>query len=123
MPTSHSTFAKGNKPQIEKIASVGTNESLEKHIRRDDWNDYVVIARGNVFMHIINGHVMSIGIDEDQLNARESGVIAWQLHAGPPLKIEMKKLVKVAIPFGFGGLVDGFFGLIVVATILSSESV
>lgn len=85
-----SNKAKPNKPVIEKIATVGSNEELEKHIRRDAWNDYIVIAKGNVFMHIINGHVMSVGIDEDELNARKSGIIAWQLHAGPPLKIEMK---------------------------------
>ncbi|MEL6107610.1 MAG: DUF1080 domain-containing protein [Planctomycetota bacterium] len=79
-----------NKPLLEKIATVGSNESLEKYIRRDGWNDYIVIARGNVFLHMINGHVMSIGIDEDNLNAKDSGVIAWQLHAGPPLKIELR---------------------------------
>ena len=78
------------KPVLNKIASVGKSEELEKHIRRDDWNDYTVIAKSNVMIHIINGHVMSIGIDEDELNAKSSGVIAWQLHAGPPLKIEMK---------------------------------
>jgi hypothetical protein len=43
-------------------------------------------------MHIINGQVMSIGIDEDALNARDSGILAWQLHSGPPLKIEMKDI-------------------------------
>ena len=80
------------KPQIEKIATVGANKALEKNIRRDGWNDYIVIAKGNVFMHIINGHVMSVGIDEDELNAKKSGIIAWQLHAGPPLKIEMKNI-------------------------------
>ncbi len=79
-----------NKPNIEKIATVGTNEELEKNIDREGWNDYIVIAKGNVFMHIINGHVMSVGIDEDEVNAKASGIIAWQLHAGPPLKIEMK---------------------------------
>jgi hypothetical protein len=83
---------KPNKPNIEKIASVGDNEALEKHIRRDDWNNYTVIAKGNVFIHIINGNVMSIGIDEDGLNAAASGIIAWQLHSGPPLKIEMKDI-------------------------------
>ena len=81
---------KPKKPLIEKIATVGDNETLEKNIRREGWNDYIVIAKGNVFMHIINGHVMSVGIDEDELNAKEKGIIAWQLHAGPPLKIEMK---------------------------------
>ena len=80
------------KPKIEKVASVGNSIDLEKHIHREGWNDYVVIAKGNVFIHIINGHVMSIGIDEDQLNARKSGILAWQLHAGDPLKIEMKNI-------------------------------
>lgn len=79
-------------PRIEKIATVGDATELETHIRRDDWNDYIVLAKGNTFMHIINGHVMSIGIDEDELNARQAGIIAWQLHAGPPLKIEMKDI-------------------------------
>jgi len=41
---------------------------------------------------MINGQMMSIGIDEDPLNARTSGILAWQLHAGPPLKIEMKDI-------------------------------
>ena len=81
-----------NKPAIEKVASVGDPVELETVIRRDDWNDYVVIARNNVFIHIINGQVMSIGIDEDPTNFRKTGVLAWQLHAGPPLKIEMKDI-------------------------------
>ena len=80
------------KPVIEKVASVGDPVELEKNIRRSDWNEYVVIAKGNTFIHAINGHVMSIGIDEDELNSRKSGILAWQLHAGPPLKIEMKDI-------------------------------
>lgn len=78
------------KPRIEKIASVGDPRELEKAIKRDDWNDYTVIARGNQFIHIINGHVMSIGIDEDELNFRKSGILAWQLHSGKPMKIEVR---------------------------------
>lgn len=80
------------KPLIEKIASVGDPIELEKVIKRDDWNNYTVIAKANVFIHIINGTVMSIGIDEDPANFRKSGILAWQLHAGDPLKIEMKNI-------------------------------
>jgi hypothetical protein len=80
------------KPLIEKIASVGDPVELEKVIKRDDWNEYTVIARDNVYMHIINGRVMSVGIDEDQENFRSLGIIAWQLHAGPSLKIQMKNI-------------------------------
>ena len=87
-----SNEAQPNKPKIEKIATVGSAESLERHIHRDQWNEYTIIAKGNIFIHMINGHVMSIGIDEDGLNAKKSGIIAWQLHAGPPLKIEMRDI-------------------------------
>lgn len=80
------------KPMIEKIASVGDPVELEKVIKRDGWNDYTVIAKDNVFIHIINARVMSIGIDEDDANFRKSGLLAWQLHSGDPLKIEMKNI-------------------------------
>lgn len=80
------------KPDVEIIGSVGDREELEKVIKRDDWNEYRIVARGPMSMHIINGRVMSIGIDEDKTNHRSSGIIAWQLHAGPPLKIQMKDI-------------------------------
>lgn len=80
------------KPSIEKIGSVGDREELEKVIRRDDWNEYRIVTRGTVSIHIINGHVMSLGLDEDKQNHRSSGILAWQLHAGPPLKIQMKDI-------------------------------
>lgn len=78
------------KPKLEKIASVGDPKELEQVIKRDDWNDYIVIARGNQYMHIINGRVMSIGIDEDPARFRARGILAWQLHSGRPMKIEVR---------------------------------
>ena len=80
------------KPKIEKIASVGDPKELEKAIKRDDWNDYTIIANGNQFIHIINGRVMSIGIDEDEISFRKEGLIGFQLHSGPPMKIQVKDL-------------------------------
>jgi hypothetical protein len=80
------------KPKLEKIASTGDPKELEAAIRRDDWNDYTVIANGNTFTHIINGRVMSVGVDEDALNYRARGILAFQLHSGRPMKIEVKEL-------------------------------
>jgi hypothetical protein len=78
------------KPKIEKIARTGDPAELEKAIKRDDWNEYTIIARGNQFTHIINGQVMSMGIDEDGLNFKKSGLLALQLHSGKPMKIQVK---------------------------------
>ena len=80
------------KSRNEKIASVGDPAELEKVINRGDWNDYTVIANGNMFLHIINGRVMSAGIDEDEINFRKSGILAFQLHSGNPMKIEVKDI-------------------------------
>jgi hypothetical protein len=80
------------KPKLEKIGSVGDPKELEKVIKRDDWNDYIVIAKGNQFTHIINGRVMSIGIDEDTARYRARGLLGWQLHAGQPMKIEVRDI-------------------------------
>ena len=77
---------------IEKIGSVGDPEELEKAIKRDDWNDYTIIADGNKFIHMVNGRVLSIGIDEDELNFKESGLIGFQLHGGIPIKIQVKNI-------------------------------
>jgi hypothetical protein len=80
------------KPMIEKIASLGDADELEKAIRRDDWNDYTIIADGHAFTHIINGRVLSLAIDEDEGNFRKSGILALQLHSGRPMKIEVQQV-------------------------------
>jgi len=80
------------KPVIRKIGSVGDPKELGSVIKRDGWNEYVVIARGFQFIHIINGRVMSIGIDEDETNRRADGVIAFQLHSGPAMQIKVKDM-------------------------------
>lgn len=80
------------KPVIEKIATVGDGAELEKSIHRDGWNDYIVIARGYQFTHIINGRVMAIGWDEDTEHRKGSGIFAFQLHSGPPMQIKVKNI-------------------------------
>jgi putative heme-binding domain-containing protein len=80
------------KPKIEKIATLGDADELERAIRRDDWNDYIIIASGNMFTHIINSRVQTLAIDEDTANFRRSGILALQLHSGKPMKIEVRDL-------------------------------
>src|SRR5262249_35618321 len=53
----------GKRPGL--IGSVGDNAALKEFIKNDDWNDIEVVARGNTIVQLINGHVMSILIDDD----------------------------------------------------------
>lgn len=90
----------GKKPQT--IASLGEMKELKSFIRNEDWNEYHLIARGNVLIHILNGHVMSVVVDEDSSNRRFEGLLGVQVHVGPPMKIEyrnfrLKYLAPLAI--------------------------
>jgi 3-keto-disaccharide hydrolase len=74
----------------ELLASLGDQEVLKKWIRSGNWNSYDIIARGNVLIQILNGHVMSMLIDEDPAHRRKTGLIGIQLHVGEPMKVEVR---------------------------------
>ncbi|GAB5560898.1 MAG: DUF1080 domain-containing protein [Synoicihabitans sp.] len=80
------------KSKSRKIASLGDPAELGSVIRRDDWNDYTIIAHGKICIHIINGRVMSIGLDEDAANFKAEGLIGLQLHGGRPMRIDVKDI-------------------------------
>jgi hypothetical protein len=74
------------------VGSVGTSEELLALIKKEDWNDYTVIAKGNHIQEIINGRVTVDVTDECEAKAAKSGVIALQIHAGAPMTVEFKNL-------------------------------
>jgi hypothetical protein len=68
-----------------------TSEQLQDAIKNEDWNEYVVVAKGAELTHSINGHVTSVVIDEDPA-ALKSGILALQVHAGPPMTVQFKDI-------------------------------
>jgi hypothetical protein len=79
-----------NGKKAEIIGSLGDSKELEAFIKNDDWNEYHLIIRGNTLIHILNGHLMSVVIDDDTDNRRFDGQIGVQVHVGPPMKIEYR---------------------------------
>lgn len=91
----------GAKPAI--ISTVGDKAALGALVRVNDWNQVHLIVRGNVLIHMINGQVMSVVVDEDAVARTAAGLIGVQVHVGPPMKIEyrhfrLKTLPIVAAP-------------------------
>jgi hypothetical protein len=76
--------------KAEVIGSVGDAAALAAFIKNDDWNEYHLIARGNTLVHILNGHVMSVVIDDDPENRKMEGLLGVQVHVGPPMKVEYR---------------------------------
>jgi hypothetical protein len=69
-----------------------TGEELQKKIRPDDWNDYEIIARGSRIVLKINGHLMCEVDDRDAKFACKKGIIALQMHPGPPMKVQFRNM-------------------------------
>jgi len=85
--------------QVKVVGSLGDPKKLQTHIKKNDWNDYRIVARGFHFRHEINGHVMSECTDNDRKMRRASGILALQLHAGPPMKVQFRSIrLKVLKP-------------------------
>jgi hypothetical protein len=76
----------------EVVGSLGDPAKLEDEVHKGDWNDYVIIAKGNHLEQFINGKEMIDVVDEQTEKAATSGVIALQLHAGKPMTVEFKDL-------------------------------
>jgi uncharacterized protein (TIGR03067 family) len=72
--------------------SLGTSEEIQAAIKKGEWNDYAIIAKGNHLQHFINGKQTVDVTDECEAKALKSGVLALQLHAGPPMMVSFKNI-------------------------------
>ncbi len=75
-----------------QVTKIGDPAELAKRVKQDDWNDYVIIARGPEIILKINGQVMAHVVDNDKKHAAAKGIIALQMHPGPPMKVQFKDL-------------------------------
>jgi hypothetical protein len=71
------------------LSTIGDSDALKAFIT-SDWNSYHLIIRGNVLIHILNGHLMCVVIDDDPVGRKMEGLIGVQVHVGGPMKVEYK---------------------------------
>jgi len=79
-----------HKPEV--VSTFGDPDELYSHIKFEDWNTYHIIADGYHFIHEINGQKMIESTDEDTTSRRSSGLLAFQLHHGEPMKLQIRNI-------------------------------
>ena len=67
---------------------TGDSKEIAAAVKKEDWNEYVVVAKGNHLTQSINGHTTIDVIDNATGKAKASGILALQLHAGPPMTVQ-----------------------------------
>ena len=71
----------GQKPRL--LSRLGDADELKGYMKIGDWNQVHLIARGNTMIHVLNGHVMAILIDDDTSVRAFEGLLGVQLEGTP----------------------------------------
>jgi hypothetical protein len=78
------------------MGNIGDRDALGKLVRLNDWNQYTVIARGGVLIHILNGQLMAVMVDDDpQSSNNQSGLFGIEIEATTKVSVRniwLKKL-------------------------------
>ena len=77
----------------KKIEKFGDTNEIGKAVKKGEWNKYRIVAKGFHFTQYINGVKTTELIDNDEKTRRADGLLAFQVHAGPPMKVYFKNIV------------------------------
>jgi len=81
----------GGRPRVIGNLQQSADE-LKAVIKTNDWNQVHIIARGNMIIQILNGAVTSMLVDDDVKNRALGGLLGFQMHVGPPMKLELRNI-------------------------------
>jgi Domain of Unknown Function (DUF1080) len=87
----------GGRPRVIGNLQQSADE-LKAVIKSNDWNQAHIVARGNTIIQILNGAVTSMVIDDDSRNRALGGLMGFQMHVGPPMKVEFRNIWLKELP-------------------------
>ena len=89
---------RGNKVVISsdgKKQNVGTTtpeKDIVAKVKKEGWNSYTIIAKGNHLIQKVNGDVTIDLVDNQASKRAMKGLLALQLHAGAPMLVQFKNI-------------------------------
>ncbi len=66
-----------------KMLATADKKVLDKILKKDDWNDYEIRCEGHRVRLSING-TQTVDYTEEDKSLEQEGLIALQIHSGPP---------------------------------------
>jgi hypothetical protein len=78
------------------MGTIGDRATLGSLVKANDWNQYTVIARGGTFIHIVNGQLMAVMVDDDpESSNNQPGIFGIEIEATTKVSVRniwLKKL-------------------------------
>jgi 3-keto-disaccharide hydrolase len=78
--------------QNKVVGTTCDEAALLASIKANEWSEYTVTARGNHLTQVINGFVTVDVVDGQVDQAENRGILALQIHTGPPMKVQFKDI-------------------------------
>jgi len=80
----------GKMPRL--VGNIGNRTELGDFVKTGRWNQYNIIVRGGTFIHILNGQLMAVLIDDDPASSNNvKGLFGLQIE-GYPSKVSFRDL-------------------------------
>ena len=80
------------------VEKIGDTNDIQAKIKKEDWNKYRIVASGHRFQHFINGTKTIECVDNDLANRRAAGLLALQIHVGPPMTVQFRNIRIKKLP-------------------------
>ena len=91
-------FSPDGKKKISPLADTTSAQKAQASIKRGEWNTYRIVADGHTLTHQINGHIVSKTEDKDPKKRASKGLLAFQMHQGPAMKVQYKNVRMLELP-------------------------
>ena len=79
-----------------QMGIIGDRAALGALTKANDWNQYTVIARGGTFIHILNGQLMAVMVDDDPNSSNnQSGLFGIEIEATTKVFVRTMWLKKI----------------------------
>ncbi|MEX2580145.1 MAG: DUF1080 domain-containing protein [Verrucomicrobiales bacterium] len=88
----------GNDGKPKEVEDIGDPDELAEFSKPGEWNEYRIVGRGFVIEQFINGRKMSEVVDQDEDTRRRAGLLAFQVHKGPPMKVAFRNIRLKRLP-------------------------
>jgi type 1 glutamine amidotransferase len=85
-----------HKPKL--VEQFADSDKLQSAVKQEDWNSYRIVAKGYHFIQEINGQKTVDVTDEDTAQRRRSGLLAFQVHVGKPMKVQFRNIRLKRLP-------------------------
>jgi hypothetical protein len=80
----------GVEPRL--LGNIADRTALGGYVKVNDWNQYLIMARGGTFIHILNGQLMAVYVDDDPNSSNnQSGLIGIEIES-VPCKVSVREI-------------------------------